>query len=119
MITSLKLKNWKSHENTELKLSRGTNLFIGSMGAGKSSAIEAISFALFGTFPALKSRKVKIEELIMQRPSKQAKAIVELEFEADGKKYEVKRSITAKKSSEVQLFKEGKLIEAQPVRQAK
>lgn len=115
MITRLHLKRWKSHEDTELNFGKGSNLFIGKMGSGKSSAIDAISFALFGTFPSLKSRKVKIEELVMQRPKKHSTAEIELEFTHAGKKYKVVRHIGAKATS-AQLFEDGKLLEAQTSR---
>ncbi len=115
MITRLHLKRWKSHEDTELRFTKGTNLFIGKMGSGKSSVMDAISFGLFGTFPALKSRKVKIEELVMQRPRPHSTAEVELEFELGRKKYKVVRHAGIKATS-AQLFEEGKLIEAQTSR---
>ena len=115
MITSLHMKRWKSHEDTRMHFGKGSNLFIGKMGSGKSSAIDAISFALFGTFPSLKSRKLKIEELVMQRPRKHATAEIELEFDVDGKKYKVVRNISPKGTA-AQLFEEGKLLEAQTSR---
>ncbi|MFH1257652.1 MAG: SMC family ATPase [Candidatus Micrarchaeota archaeon] len=115
MISRLRMKRWKSHEDTELKFGKGSNLFIGKMGSGKSSAIDAISFALFGTFPALKSRRVKIEELVMQRPNKHSSAEIELEFDFGGKNYRIVRQAGGKTTS-AQLFEEGKLIEAQTSR---
>ncbi|MFH0971941.1 MAG: SMC family ATPase [Candidatus Micrarchaeota archaeon] len=115
MITRLHMKRWKSHEDTEMHFGKGSNLFIGKMGSGKSSAIDAISFALFGTFPALKSRKVKLEELVMQRPRKHASAEIELEFTIGGKKYKIIRH-AGSKTTGAQLFEEGKLLEAQTSR---
>ncbi|MEK6842937.1 MAG: SMC family ATPase [Candidatus Micrarchaeota archaeon] len=116
MITKLHLKRWKSHEDTVMNFGKGTNLFIGKMGSGKSSAIDGISFALFGTFPALKARKTKLEELVMQRPKKHLTAEIELEFVINNKPYKIVRQLSGSKSTSAQLFEEGKLIEAQTSR---
>ncbi|MBI5224900.1 SMC family ATPase [Candidatus Micrarchaeota archaeon] len=116
MITKLHLKRWKSHEDTVMNFGKGTNLFIGKMGSGKSSAIDGISFALFGTFPALKARKTKLEELVMQRPKKHLTAEIELEFIINEKTYKIVRQLSGSKSTSAQLFEEGKLIEAQTSR---
>ena len=50
MITSLELTNWRTHSNTTLDFEKGTNVIIGVMGSGKSSIVNAITYALFGTF---------------------------------------------------------------------
>jgi len=36
MITKVRLKNWRSHEDSEMNFSSGTNALIGIMGSGKS-----------------------------------------------------------------------------------
>ena len=43
----LELKNFKSHEDTVLNFDKGITLIVGGNGAGKSSILEAITFALF------------------------------------------------------------------------
>lgn len=48
MIESIKLRNFISHKETELSLEDGVNVFMGVNGAGKSSAIDAITYALYG-----------------------------------------------------------------------
>ncbi|MFQ5940344.1 MAG: AAA family ATPase [Nitrososphaerales archaeon] len=48
MIKNVQLENFISHANTTLKLENGLTLFIGHNGAGKSSIIDAITFALYG-----------------------------------------------------------------------
>jgi exonuclease SbcC len=48
MIERLNLKGFKSHEDSEIIFSPGLNIFLGEVGAGKTSVLEAISFALFG-----------------------------------------------------------------------
>ena len=47
-ILSIKLKNIKSHRDTELIFAPGINVLSGPNGAGKSTVFEAIGYALFG-----------------------------------------------------------------------
>jgi len=112
MITSLKLKNWRSHLDTSLKFGKGTNCFIGNIGTGKSSILSALCFGLFGTFPELQSKKVKLEDLIMKKPEQKQKAEIEVGFELNGDKYLVKRTITPGKTT-AELRKNNELIESQ------
>ncbi len=48
MIESVELTNFISHRDTTLKFDSGVTLFIGHNGSGKSSVIDAITFALYG-----------------------------------------------------------------------
>lgn len=48
MLTHIELKNFVSHEDTSIPFSEGINVFIGKNGAGKSSVIDAITYALYG-----------------------------------------------------------------------
>lgn len=94
MITRVKLKNWKSHRNTDIRFGDGTNVLVGTMGSGKSSVLEAVTYALFGTLPLVQSRRIKLEDLITSRPSPLDRAEVEVNFVSpDGNEYIVKRVI--------------------------
>jgi len=48
MISSVELENFLSHSDTSIKFDSGVTVFVGDNGAGKSSIIDAITFALFG-----------------------------------------------------------------------
>jgi len=48
MIETVRLVNFISHGDTTLDLDEGVNIFIGKNGAGKSSVIDAITYALYG-----------------------------------------------------------------------
>src|SRR5919199_1856317 len=48
MIKEIKLHNFISHQDTSLILDKGITVFVGHNGSGKSSIIDAITFALFG-----------------------------------------------------------------------
>jgi len=94
MITQVKLKNWKSHLNTDLRFSDGTNVLAGTMGAGKSAVLDAITYALFGTLPTVQTRRIRLEDLIMNRPDPMNRAEVEVGFlTPDGDESTVNRDI--------------------------
>jgi exonuclease SbcC len=94
MITRVKLKNWKSHLESDLQFGEGTNVLVGIMGSGKSSLLEAVTYALFGTLPAVQTRRIKLENLITSRPRPMDSAEVEVGFiSPDGGEYSVKRVI--------------------------
>ncbi|MFH1473520.1 MAG: SMC family ATPase [Candidatus Aenigmatarchaeota archaeon] len=110
MITKVKLKNWRSHLDSEFNFSDGTNCFVGSMGSGKTSVMDAICFGLFGTFLQLQQRKLKLEDIVMKKPVKKDKAEVSVYFDINGTEFNVKRIIENGRSS-AELRKNGELIE--------
>ncbi|MGI0141381.1 MAG: AAA family ATPase [Candidatus Micrarchaeales archaeon] len=116
MINSIELKNWKTHKDTKLVFTKGTNVLVGMMGAGKSSIMDAISYALFGTFPSVKHGRVNINDLIMSRPSQESDASVKLNFTLDGRDYSVERVISFDEGSKATLERDGEYLQSQPVR---
>jgi len=111
MITKVKLKNWRSHLDTEIEFAEGTNCFVGNIGSGKTSIMDAICFGLFGTFLQLQQKKIKLEDIIMKKPALQEKAEVMVSFDiGDESDWTVKRTVTKGKTS-AELRKNGELIE--------
>ncbi len=110
MIQSLQLFNWKSHDETLLEFSKGTNVLIGIMGSGKSSVLDAISFGLYGTFPNLRRGGAKLEDIIKYN-KEEAKIIIK--FIHNEQEYEVERTIT-KKGSDALIYKDGAIIQKSP-----
>ncbi len=110
MIESIRLRSWKTHADSTLEFGKGTNVLVGRMGSGKTSILEGICFALFGTFPALQSRKISLQEVVQSKPNEAAEAVVELHFDYSGKKYAVERTIKRKGSSEALLYCDGRFI---------
>ena len=47
LIRSVHLENFKSYEQATIYFLEGTNAIVGRNGAGKSSLVEAIGYALF------------------------------------------------------------------------
>jgi len=113
MITKVRLKNWRSHEDSELNFSSGTNALIGIMGSGKSSVMDAMCFAFFGTFPTLQSKKLKLEDILMKKPVEKDKGEVEVIFELNGSIYSLRRVIEkGRGTSYCELKENGRLIES-------
>lgn len=116
MLNSIELRNWKTHKHTKLSFSRGTNILLGQMGAGKSTIMDAISFALFGTYPALQHRRTSVGSIIANRPERMKSASVKLGLEIDGESYEVERSLELNGSGKATLAKNGNYLQSQPQR---
>lgn len=113
MISKVRLKNWRSHEDSELHFSGGTNALLGIIGSGKSSVLDAICFCLFGTFPTLQARKLKLDDILTSKPVGKSRAEVEVQFSEDGKNYSVKRVIESGRGTTYSEIKEnGKVIES-------
>jgi exonuclease SbcC len=114
MIEAIELRNWKTHRHTRLDFSRGTNVLLGSMGSGKSTIMDAISFALFGTYPAVTHGRVKVGEIITSRPEQKSTASVKLRFRVDDDLYDVERSLELNKPTKATLAKNGAYLQSQP-----
>ncbi len=117
MITHVKLRNWKSHLETDppLRFGEGTNALVGIMGSGKSSVLDAITYALFGTLPLVQMRRIKLDDLIMNRPRPMDSAEIEVGFIApDGNEYVVKRVIERGRGTTLSELRKatGELIES-------
>ena len=111
MITKLRLRNWRSHGDTVLEFSEGTNALIGVMGSGKTSVLDAVCFALFGTFPVLQSKKICLDDIISKKPKEQKEAEVELKFLVDNAEWSVRRIISKTRATSAELRKSGILME--------
>ncbi len=116
MIRSVELKNWKTHKDTSIEFSSGTNILIGQMGSGKSSLTDAICFALFGTYPAMQRRHVSISRVIRNRPSQEKVGHVRLSMDIDGSSYAITRTFGVRGKPEAVIEKDGKYLQSQPER---
>ena len=83
IFTKLKLKNFKSHEHTVITFDRGISVIVGENGAGKSTILEAISFALFKQHTGK-----KIDDLVRNNSNAMS---VELEFTSNNRQYRIVR----------------------------
>lgn len=108
IINKLTLDNFKSHEHTVINFNKGISLILGGNGAGKSSILEAISYALFNVFNG------KVDEVI-RKPydiNEQVNSMsVTLEFEHNSTKYRIKRGKNKSSNvAELKYLKDDKFI---------
>ncbi|MFB3096432.1 MAG: AAA family ATPase [Nitrosopumilaceae archaeon] len=88
MITSVELGDFLSHSSTKLDFGEGVTVFVGDNGSGKSSIIDAITFALFGQHTR------KSNKGLIRRGASQGFAKVN--FTINGKFYQAERKIDTK-----------------------
>jgi len=113
MISKIRLKNWQTHIDSSFVFSEGINALLGVMGSGKSSVLDAISFAFFGTFPAVQKRRIKLEDVVTDLFTRHETTEVYLEFEKDGNTYSITRKIERKRGTSIsELRCGGKLMES-------
>jgi exonuclease SbcC len=87
IIEEIRLKNIRSHSDSVIGLREGINLIHGDVGAGKSSILYALEFALFGTG----SRFGKSDIKLLRGDEKNG--FVEVRMNAAGKDYLFHREI--------------------------
>jgi exonuclease SbcC len=102
LLKKLSLRNIRSYgeEETIITFNRGSSLFVGDIGSGKSTILQAIEFALFG-LGDVDGRH------LLRRGSKEGS--VALQFEVNGKEYFVYRKLVRKGKGVVQ--DQGHIIE--------
>ncbi len=98
IIENLHMRNFKSHRDTSIEFDTGISLIIGGNGAGKSSILEAVSFALFKQHTSK-----RIDQLITIG---QKRMSVEIQFTTNGRTYRVLRERTKTSSKAIMSIKE-------------
>ena len=98
MIKSIELVDFLSHSDTKLEFDGDTSVFVGQNGAGKSSIIDAVTFALFGNHTR------KNNKSLIRRGANQGFA--RIEFSANGKNYQALRKIDSKGALTAQFSEE-------------
>jgi exonuclease SbcC len=93
-LISLDLTNYRRFKMATLEFPEGVIGILGLNGVGKSTIIEAISWALYGN----ESRIVRTSKEDLKRYGAAAtdECAVELEFELDGDKYKIARKMVGK-----------------------
>ena len=83
-VTRVEIENIKSHRSADFSFARGTTAIVGENGAGKTTILEAISWALFDTLEYSKDDFLK-------RGTKKGWVRVTFESDLDGRQYTVYR----------------------------
>ncbi len=91
----LHLKNYRKFEDVRIEFENGITGIIGANGAGKSSIVEAIEWALYGSV-GKSGRGDKKENIKRVGAEERDGCFVEFGFELRGEKYTVKRWIKGK-----------------------
>ncbi|MDD1774631.1 MAG: SMC family ATPase [Methanobacterium sp.] len=84
IFNTLRMENIRSYEKCRIEFPRGTSLFEGDVGSGKSTILMALEFALFG----LGNQK---GDALLRKGAK--KGSVFLDFSVGDKKYQIKRTL--------------------------
>jgi exonuclease SbcC len=105
MIRAIELGDFLSHSETRLEFDNGVTVFVGQNGAGKSSIIDAITFALFGQHTR------KSNKGLIKRGANQGFA--KIEFSVHSKQYQAVRKIDNKGSLAAKFTEQcnGELLE--------
>ncbi len=88
-LHSLALRNFRQHVDTSIRFAPGLTGIIGANGAGKSTILEAIAWALYGNSAARGTR----DSIRHARAPEGAPVRVELEFELGAHRYRVERTL--------------------------
>jgi len=104
MLNEVELANFLSHSSTKLGFNKGITVFVGQNGAGKSSIIDGITFALFGQHTR-NSNKGLVRRGTNHAYAKVSFSILDRQFEAI-------RKIDSKGTVSAQFFekKDGTLL---------
>ena len=87
MLISLKLKNFKKHEDLTINFTEGLNVIRGLNENGKSTVVQAVAYALYGA----RALPLSLDETVTWgKPASSLK--VELIFQHDNQMYTVARS---------------------------
>ena len=89
-LNAIRLQNFRQHADTALIFENGLTGIIGANGTGKSTILEAIAWALYGSNAARGNR----DSIKFLRAPQRAPVRVELEFELGAHQYRVVRSLS-------------------------
>src|ERR687889_207452 len=96
MIKAIELGNFISHNRTLLALDRGITIFLGHNGSGKSSIIDAITFALYGQHTR------KTNKNLVRRGSESS--WLNVRFSVGSKEYNAHRQLGSNGQSQLAKF---------------
>jgi DNA repair protein SbcC/Rad50 len=88
-LIRLALLNFRQHANTEIEFRGGLTGIIGANGAGKSTILEAIAWAIYGSAAARGTN----DTIRFSRAPGRSRVQVELTFELGGNEYRAVRSL--------------------------
>lgn len=107
MLNSIRIVNWKGHDELSLNLKKGVNFITGPNGIGKTSILDAICFSLLGTIEFVGSYRGITYKNLIRNPNIDTEINLSLSVE-NGDQYEIFRRLGSTRSAE--LKKNGRII---------
>jgi len=104
-LVRIKARNFLSYSSLDVEVPEGVVVIVGPNGAGKSSFVDALAYALTGS--VVSRRAASKKDLLTFGASE---GYVELEIETNNKKLEIRRTVSLRGNSRVQLKEGGSLI---------
>ena len=95
-LISLEVENIRSVKKASIKFTRGVNFIHGANGVGKTTILDSIAIALFGT-DWLKRRRMRLADLVTIGA---LQSVVRLRVEVDGSIYVIQRAFNRDKMIE-------------------
>jgi exonuclease SbcC len=102
IIESIEMENVLSHRRTALKLRPGVTVIVGPNGSGKTSIIDAITYALFSTHS--RDPHSRREAIIRQGSSF---ARISVAFSVGSTRYLIVKSVYKNQTGDVKLYRAG------------
>jgi exonuclease SbcC len=99
MIKDIRLQDFIAHKDTRLEIGKGITIFVGHNGSGKSSVIDAITFALFGEHTRKSAKN------LVRRGAGQC--TVQMRFAINSREYLATRTSGGQSFSQLSLVSEG------------
>ncbi|HEX5723906.1 MAG TPA: SMC family ATPase [Longimicrobiaceae bacterium] len=100
-LLSLRLRNFRQHADTEIAFRSGLTGVIGANGAGKTTILEAIAWAIYGAQAARGTN----DTIRFSRAGPRSRVEVELGFALGGHEYRVVRTL-----NQAEVFLDGSLL---------
>jgi exonuclease SbcC len=97
MIHEIRMINWRAYEDQTFTFMSGINFIMGPNGKGKTSILEAISYALTG------DSSIVTQPIRLIRDSNQPAKVV-LIFGVEGKKYKIDRTILPERAGDAYIY---------------
>jgi exonuclease SbcC len=85
MIKDMQLKDFIAHRDTKIEFGKGITIFVGHNGSGKSSIIDAVTFALFG-----KHTRKSNKNLVRRGANS---AMVQMHFALNSREFQATRAL--------------------------
>ena len=105
-LIRLELENFRQHLSTAIDFADGVTGIIGTNGSGKTTILEGIAWALYGS-PALRGTNDSVRS---KAAPGGAKATVSLSFDLGGAQYRVTRALDASKTGHATLEIDGRTL---------